>query len=91
MQLSVLHFRLDRFELSRLTQGKLVMHENAPAPLVSVHVRDGDMLQVGNIKVKVMHTPGHTPDSISLYLPEAGYLFSGDTLMIGGTLQYVSS
>lgn len=73
------------FELAMLTEGKLAMHENAPAPKVKVHVRDGDVLRVGDIEVKVMHTPGHTPDSIALYLPRLGHLYSGDTLMIGGT------
>ena len=68
-----------------LTEAKLAMHENAPAPKVKVHMRDGDVLRVGDIEVKVMHTPGHTPDSIALYLPRLGHLYSGDTLMIGGT------
>lgn len=60
------------------------MHEKAPAPYVNIHVNDGDVLHVGDIEMKVMHTPGHTPDSIALYLPQFGQLFSGDTLMIGG-------
>ncbi len=34
--------------------------------------------------VQVLHTPGHSPGSSCLYLPEAGELFSGDTLFSGG-------
>ncbi|MDD4798089.1 MAG: MBL fold metallo-hydrolase [Clostridia bacterium] len=48
-------------------------------------VSDGDVIKIGEIKLNVLHTPGHTPGGISLYLAagqtgEAGLLFSGDTL-----------
>lgn len=46
-----------------------------------IEVVDGDELSVGNIKVKVIHTPGHTPDSISLLIDSK--LLTGDTLFIG--------
>jgi hypothetical protein len=35
-----------------LTESKLAMHENAPAPKVKVHVRDGEVVQVGDIQVR---------------------------------------
>lgn len=41
-------------------------------------LKDGDIIEVGNLKIKVIHTPGHTAGSISLYVEDA--LFSGDTL-----------
>ncbi len=53
---------------------------------------DGDVLQWGSLAVQVMHTPGHSPGSVSLYLPpDAGkvstpstpQLFAGDTLFAG--------
>jgi hydroxyacylglutathione hydrolase len=65
-----------------------------PAPeLVEVHqlLKEGDALHWGDFLAKVMHTPGHTPGSVSLFLPTEGgnstlshpQLFSGDTLFAG--------
>ncbi|KXP02231.1 MBL fold metallo-hydrolase [Tsukamurella tyrosinosolvens] len=41
-------------------------------------------IAVGGTEIRVIHAPGHSPGSVSLYLPEAGQLFSGDTLFAGG-------
>lgn len=38
----------------------------------------------GGTEIRVIHAPGHSPGSVCLYLPEAGQLFSGDTLFAGG-------
>jgi hydroxyacylglutathione hydrolase len=46
-------------------------------------LKDGDEISSGNIQLKVLFTPGHTPGGISLYEPNAGILFSGDTLFAG--------
>ena len=46
-------------------------------------VSGGDTLQVGTLRFEVIATPGHSPGGISLYLPEAGVVFSGDTLFWG--------
>lgn len=43
-----------------------------------------DELQVGSLTFKVSHIPGHSPDSITFYLPELNVVFTGDTLMAGG-------
>jgi sulfur dioxygenase len=69
--------------LSELTDAKIVMHCLAPHPLVDVHVDEGDELKVGNIMIKVLYTPGHTPDGIALVLSDR--VLTGDTLMIKGT------
>jgi len=45
---------------------------------------DGDSLTVGGARLRVVHTPGHTPGSVCLYWPDGGRLFSGDTLFRGG-------
>ena len=45
---------------------------------------DGDSIAVAGTTVQVLHTPGHSPGSSCLYIPEAGELFSGDTLFSGG-------
>ncbi len=41
---------------------------------------DGDRLQFGESEIQLLHTPGHTPGSACYYLPQEGWLFSGDTL-----------
>ena len=50
-------------------------------------LEDGKLIQVGNIAIKVLFTPGHTNDSFSFIVEDDGqtYLFSGDTLLIRGT------
>lgn len=47
---------------------------------VDAEARDGDRLRLGAIEFCVLYTPGHTPGSISLWLPAEGKLLSGDTL-----------
>ncbi len=47
-----------------------------------VTVEDGDEIRVGLVKIKVIHTPGHTPDGICL-LVEGKKMLTGDTLFIG--------
>ncbi len=48
------------------------------SPHPDITVNDGDDIAVGNISLKVIHTPGHTPGGMSLYTK--GYVFTGDTL-----------
>ena len=48
---------------------------------VDIRLKDGDVLDVGNLKIEVLHTPGHTPGSVC-FLVE-GNLFTGDTLFVG--------
>ncbi|MDQ1013018.1 glyoxylase-like metal-dependent hydrolase (beta-lactamase superfamily II) [Streptomyces sp. V4I23] len=45
---------------------------------------DGELLTVADTGLYVLHTPGHSPGAICLYVPELGVLFSGDTLFQGG-------
>jgi glyoxylase-like metal-dependent hydrolase (beta-lactamase superfamily II) len=44
---------------------------------------DGEVLTVRGIETTVLHTPGHTEGSVSLYVPQAGLLLAGDTLFAG--------
>jgi len=44
---------------------------------------DGEVLTVRGIETTVIHTPGHTEGSVSLYIPKAGLLLAGDTLFAG--------
>ncbi len=45
---------------------------------------DGEEIQIGAIKLNVLHTPGHSPGSISLYSKKENVLFSGDTIFSMG-------
>ena len=47
---------------------------------IEVDARDGDVLRLGAAEFNVLHTPGHTPGSISLWLPSERKLIAGDTL-----------
>ena len=53
------------------------------SPDADLLVEEGDILSIGNIRLEVLHTPGHTPGSISLYDAEDGLVFSGDALFRG--------
>ena len=75
--------RSGTFDLADLTDAKVVMERHAPAPHVATHVTDGDVLEVGDLRLRVLYTPGHTPDGMSLSVD--GRVFTGDTLLIGGT------
>ena len=55
------------------------------APSVpAVDLAEGGEVRFGSIRLLVLHTPGHTEGSVCLYEPDAGLLFSGDTLFAGG-------
>ena len=52
---------------------------------------DGQLLEIGNVEVKVLHTPGHTPDSVCLLVSDKRrgdapwFVVTGDTLFVGAT------
>ncbi len=55
-------------------------HDHRPdAPLA-----DGDTVTVGDVDLRVLHTPGHSPGACCLHAPRLGVVFSGDTLFHGG-------
>lgn len=50
-------------------------------PLTVDHnLADGDTIKIGEITMRVIHTPGHSQGGLSFYLPEENVLFSGDTI-----------
>ena len=72
------------------TLGNEAMVESTKAPVIQhelselkhdIKVKDGDFIEFGHTKLKVLHTPGHSKDSICLI--GDGNIFSGDTLFVG--------
>ncbi|NPD89726.1 MAG: MBL fold metallo-hydrolase [Asgard group archaeon] len=57
-----------------------IMHENAPSQCVTKRVKEGDVIEITDIKLEILDTKGHTNDSISLIW--ADKLFTGDALFL---------
>jgi glyoxylase-like metal-dependent hydrolase (beta-lactamase superfamily II) len=55
-----------------------------PGELWDVDLADGQELSVGGTSVRVLHTPGHAPGAVCLYVEDHGCVFTGDTLFHGG-------
>jgi glyoxylase-like metal-dependent hydrolase (beta-lactamase superfamily II) len=54
------------------------------SPEPEFELADGQLLEVGNLSFQVIHTPGHSPGSVTFYLREHGAAFDGDVLFAGG-------
>jgi glyoxylase-like metal-dependent hydrolase (beta-lactamase superfamily II) len=59
----------------------LEMFGATASPPADIVVKEGDAIEVGNVKLRVIHTPGHSPGGMSLYVD--GTVFTGDTLFVG--------
>ena len=64
----------------RLSLAEMV-GDRAPRPAATDYVNDGDILTLAGLQIRVFHTPGHTPGSVSYLIGDA--LFTGDTLFQG--------
>ncbi len=75
--------------LAAATGATLFLHADAEVEFPSTGLRDGEELHLGQIVIRVVHTPGHRPESISLVLtnpsrsPAPSMVLSGDTLFVG--------
>ena len=67
-------------EAVRKTGAELITHKDSKVESTR-QVVDGDIIELGDIKIKVIHTPGHSPDGICLLADKK--LLTGDTLFIG--------
>ena len=63
-------------------QVRMFLHRDfsIATPEAGSYFKEGDTLTFGKHSIKVIHTPGHTPGGVCLYLPEESVLFSGDSL-----------
>jgi hydroxyacylglutathione hydrolase len=55
-----------------------------PPSVPAVELAEGGLIRFGEIRLRVLHTPGHTEGSVCLLAEDEGVLFSGDTLFAGG-------
>ncbi|MEO6096503.1 MAG: MBL fold metallo-hydrolase, partial [Fibrobacteria bacterium] len=65
------------------------LHESAQVEFAFEPLKDGQELELGNTRIKVLHTPGHTPESVCLLVtdlrrgPDPWFILTGDTLFVG--------
>lgn len=71
---------IGNISLSKKTGARIAAHKYA-AIEKNISLNDGDILQLGAIKIRVIYTPGHSPASICLFTE--GKIFTGDTLFVG--------
>ena len=70
-------------KLKNATNCTTIMGEHTPSDTVEIKVKDDEIIEIDNLKIRSMYTPGHTSDSYSFLLDN--FLFTGDTLLINGT------
>jgi glyoxylase-like metal-dependent hydrolase (beta-lactamase superfamily II) len=70
-------------KLKQATSCATLMGEHTPADTVEIRVKDNEMINLDDLNIKSIYTPGHTSESYSFLLDN--YLFSGDALLINGT------
>jgi glyoxylase-like metal-dependent hydrolase (beta-lactamase superfamily II) len=71
----------DAPRLVRQPHDLMMMFRAKSSPPADILTKDGDLIQIGKIGLKVLHTPGHSPGGMSLYVD--GMVFTGDTLFVG--------
>ncbi|MBZ0305725.1 MAG: MBL fold metallo-hydrolase [Anaerolineae bacterium] len=75
--------------LAAQTGAPIYLHESAEVAFPFTPLKDGDVIELGNDYVRVIHTPGHSPDSISLLVgdkvrsEQPWFVLTGDTLFVG--------
>mgnify|MGYP001475211914 FL=1 len=70
-------------ELNKRTSCTRIMGENSKSEVIDIKVKDNEKINIENIELKAMYTPGHTDCSYSYLMNDR--VFTGDTLLINGT------
>tara|TARA_B100000609_G_C17204683_1_gene430233 strand:+ start:1170 stop:1862 length:693 start_codon:yes stop_codon:yes gene_type:complete len=70
-------------ELNKRTSCTRIMGENSKSEVIDIKVKDNEKINIENIELKAMYTPGHTDCSYSYFMDDR--VFTGDTLLINGT------
>ena len=71
------------YKLKQATNCATLMGEHTPADAVEIKVKDNEKINIDDLNIRSIYTPGHTSESYSFLLDN--YLFSGDALLINGT------
>jgi hydroxyacylglutathione hydrolase len=77
------------FALAQKIEAPYYLHESADVSLPFEALRDGQELELGNTRIVVLHTPGHTPESVCLVVTDLRrgtdpwFVLTGDTLFVG--------
>jgi hydroxyacylglutathione hydrolase len=79
----VLIHRLDEPKLRRPNSTMFVLPFTIPPRGADAFVDEGQTLQLGNLKVQVIHTPGHSPGHVMYFFPGQGVLVGGDLIIMG--------
>jgi len=58
-----------------------IMHRSSPAPFIDVHAEDGETIIVGELRLGLIHTPGHTSDHFCLHDPTENVFLAGDHVL----------
>jgi hydroxyacylglutathione hydrolase len=76
-------------ELAARTGAVVCLHEAADVRFPHVGLRDGEVVRLGSLELRVLHTPGHTPESMALVVTDTArgaepwFVLTGDTLFVG--------
>jgi hydroxyacylglutathione hydrolase len=76
-------------ELAARTGAQYALHESADVSVSFTRLTDGQEIELGNTRVKVLHTPGHSPESVCLLVTDLKrgtdpwFVLTGDTLFVG--------
>jgi len=76
-------------ELRAVTGADIYFHESAPVEFEHKILKEGDIIEFGNVRLEILHTPGHTPHSISILVSdlsrseEPWMILTGDLLFVG--------
>ncbi|HET7149588.1 MAG TPA: MBL fold metallo-hydrolase [Candidatus Nitrosopolaris sp.] len=68
-------------QIAAATEAKIVQHKNSAQPN-DITVEDGQIISIGKIMIRIIHTPGHSSDSMSLVVNNE-LVLTGDTLFVG--------
>ena len=69
-------------KLAKETGAEIHFHEKAQVRFPHIKIKDGDVYSMGNRRIEIIHTPGHTEDSVCL-LVDGWFLMTGDTIFVG--------
>lgn len=75
--------------LAKQTDAEYRLHRSADVDVAFTPMRDGDEIELGNTRLRVLHTPGHSPESVSLVVTDLKrgtdpwFVVTGDTLFVG--------